>query len=317
VSFQTPAWLLALLAVAAVVVLYVLVQLRRRRYAMRFTNVALLGTLLPRRPGWRRHVAFGLIAASLVALVLSLGAPTMNGRVPRERATVMIALDVSLSMRANDIEPTRFEAMQAAAKQFVDQLPRPINVGLLSFSGTVNTLITPTTDHGAVRTAIDHLQLAESTAIGEAIFTALADIATFQASLGSAAAASPARVVLLSDGYNTVGRDPEQAIAAAVAVHVPVCTIAFGTDNGTLDLDGQSVPVPVDHYTLKKIADRTGGSYAAAASAAEVRKAYADLGSQIGYVLQPRDISDWFVRSALLLTLFGVILSLFWTGRLL
>ena len=316
-TFQTPAWLLALLAVVAVIALYLSLQSRRRRYALRFTNVGLLGTLLPRRPGWRRHVAFGLIALALVALVLSLAAPAVNGRVPRNRATVMMALDVSLSMRANDIEPTRFEAMQTAAEQFVDELPRPINVGLLSFSGTANTLVTPTTDHAAVRTAIDHLELAESTAIGEAIFTALTDIATFQASLGSTATAPPARIVLLSDGYNTVGRTPDQAIAAATAAHVPVSTIAFGTDYGTLDLDGQTVPVPVDHDTLKKIADQTGGSYAAAASAAEVRKAYADLGNQIGYTVRPRDVSAWFVRSALILTLLGVVLSLFWTGRLL
>jgi Ca-activated chloride channel homolog len=316
-TFHTPAWLLALLAVVALVALYLIVQRRRRRYALRFTNVGLLGTLLPRRPGWRRHLAFGLIALALVALVLSLAAPAVNGRVPRDRATVMMALDVSLSMRANDIEPTRFEAMQTAAKQFVDELPRSINVGLLSFSGTANTLVTPTTDHAAVRAAIDHLELAQSTAIGEAIFTALADIATFQAGLGSTATAPPARIVLLSDGYNTVGRTTDEAIAAATAAHVPVSTIAFGTDYGTLDLDGQTVPVPVDHDTLKKIADQTGGSYAAAASAAEVRQAYADLGSQIGYTVRPRDVSAWFVRSGLILTLLGIVLSLFWTGRLL
>ena len=316
-SFQTPVWLLCLLAVAAVVALYATLQLRRRRYAMRFTNVGLLSTLLPRRPGWRRHVAFGLIVLSSVAIVLSLAAPSVNGRVARDRATVMMALDVSLSMRANDIQPTRFEAMQTAAKQFVDRLPGQINVGLISFAGTANTLVTPTTDHAAVRTAVDHLQLAESTAIGEAIFTALADISSFEASLGATSGAPPARVVLLSDGYNTVGRDPDQAIAAAAAAHVPVSTIAFGTDYGTLDLDGQTVPVPVDHTTLKKIADRTGGSYAAAASAAEVRQAYADLGNQIGYVVRPRDVSVWFVRSGLVLVLVGVVLGLLWTGRLL
>ena len=316
-SFQTPVWLLCLLAVAAVVALYTALQLRRRRYALRFTNVGLLSTLLPRRPGWRRHVAFGLIMLSLVAIALSLAAPSVNAKVARDRATVMIALDVSLSMRANDIQPTRFEAMQTAAKQFVDRLPGQINVGLISFAGTANTLITPTTDHAAVRAAIDHLQLAESTAIGEAIFAALADIATFEASLGATSSAPPARVVLLSDGYNTVGRDPDQAIAAAVAAHVPVSTIAFGTDYGTLDLDGQTVPVPVDHATLQKIADQTGGRYAAAASAAEVRQAYADLGSQIGYVVRPRDVSVWFVRSALVLALVGVVLGLLWTGRLL
>ena len=316
-SFQTPAWLLGLLAMAGVVGLYVVLQLRRRRYALRFTNVGLLNTLVPRRPGWRRHLPFGLLVLALAALVVSLAAPSVTGRVPRQRATVMMALDVSLSMRSNDIQPTRFEAMQTAAKQFVDLLPAQVNVGLVSFAGTPTTLVTPTTDHASVRAAIDHLQLAESTAIGEAIFSCLTDIASFEASLGSTTAPPPARIVLLSDGYNTVGRDPDQAIAAAGAAHVPVSTIAFGTDFGTLDLDGQNVPVPVDHATLRKIADQTGGSYAAAASAAEVRQAYANLGSQIGYTVRPRDISAWFVRGALLLGLSGLVLSLLWTSRLL
>ncbi|MCU1668337.1 MAG: von Willebrand factor type [Blastococcus sp.] len=316
-TFQSPVWLLALLAVVALVALYVLLQLRRKAYAARFTNVALLGSLVPKRPGWRRHLAFGVVALGLAGLVVSLAVPSAQVRVPRERATVVMAVDVSLSMQATDIDPTRFQAMQTAAKKFVDVLPARINLGLVSFAGTANTLVTPTTSRPQVRTAIDNLHLAESTAIGEAVFTSLSAIQNFQSTLtGSGQKAPPARIVLLSDGYNTVGRADTQAIAAARAASVPVSTIAFGTDYGTLSLDGESVPVPVDRSTLKNIADQTGGSYHQAATAQELQQVYKDLGSQIGYANEPKDISPWFVRGGVLLVLLGAALSLLWTNRL-
>jgi Ca-activated chloride channel family protein len=316
-TFQSPVWLLGLLVVAALVGFYVLLQLRRKAYAARFTNVALLGSIVPKRPGWRRHLAFGLIALALAALVASLAVPSAKVKVPRERATVIMALDVSLSMKATDIEPTRFRAMQMAAKQFVGVLPGRINLGLVSFAGSANTLVTPTTDRAQVRGAIDNLHLAESTAIGEAVFTSLTDIDNYQSSLGSSKKAPPARIVLLSDGYNTVGRGDTQAIDAARAAKVPVSTIAFGTDFGTLTLDGETVPVPVDRSTLKKIADDTGGSYSEAASAAQLQKVYQNLGSQIGFTTEPKDISPWFVRGGVLLALLGAVMSLVWTNRLL
>jgi Ca-activated chloride channel family protein len=316
-TFQSPWWLFALLAVAALVGLYVLLQLRRKAYAARFTNVALLGTLVPKRPGWRRHLAFAIVALGLAALVTSLAVPSSEVRVPRERATVIMAVDVSLSMKAQDIEPTRFEAMQTAATQFVDVLPARINLGLVSFAGTATTLVTPTTDRESVRTAIGNLKLAESTAIGEAMFTSLTAIENYQTSLDTPAEGlPPARIVLLSDGTNTVGRPNTQAIDAAKAAGIPVSTIAFGTDYGTLDLDGETVPVPVDRASLEEIADATGGSYSEAASAAELEQVYADLGSQIGYTTEAKDISPWFVRAGVLLTLVGAALSLLWTNRL-
>ncbi|MGY1839578.1 MULTISPECIES: VWA domain-containing protein [unclassified Modestobacter] len=317
-TLQSPWWLLALLAVLAVVGLYVVLQLRRARYAARFTNVALLGSLVPKRPGWRRHVAFGLVALGLGVLVFSLAQPSTEVRVPRERATVVMAVDVSLSMRATDVEPDRFQAMQAAAKEFVDVLPERINLGLVAFAGTASTLVTPTTDRSAVRTAIDNLELAEATAIGDAVFTSLTAISNYQASLESeGVSVPPARIVLLSDGYSTMGRDETQAIDAANAAEVPVSTIAFGTDYGTLDLNGEVVPVPVDRATLEQIAEETGGSYSQAASAAELEEVYEDLGSQIGYTTELQDISPWFVRGGLLFAFLGVVGSLLWTNRLL
>ena len=316
-SFQSPLWLLALLVIAALVAFYVVLQLRRKAYAARFTNVALLGSLVPKRPGWRRHLAFGVVALGLATLVVSLAVPSTEVRVPRERATVVMAVDVSLSMQATDIEPDRFRAMQKAAKEFVDVLPGRINLGLVSFAGTATNLVPPTTDRAQVANAIDHLDLAESTAIGEAIFTSLTAIENFQSTIDTATEdLPPARIVLLSDGYNTVGRADTQAIDAARAAGVPVSTIAFGTDYGTLDLEGETVPVPVDRTTLRAIADDTGGSYSEAASAAELEQVYADLGSQIGYTTEPKDVSYWFVRAGVLLALIGASLSLLWTNRL-
>jgi Ca-activated chloride channel family protein len=316
-TFQSPWWLLALLVVAALVGVYVLLQLRRKAYAARFTNVALLGTLVPKRPGWKRHLAFGIVAAGLATLVVSLAVPSTEVRVPREKATVIMAVDVSLSMQAEDVEPTRFQVMQRAATDFVDVLPERINLGLVSFAGTATTVVPPTTDRGQVALAIDNLDLAEATAIGEAVFTSLSAIENFQASLESSGEEPPpARIVLLSDGSNTVGRDNEQAIDAARAAGVPVSTIAFGTDYGTLDIDGENVPVPVDRASLERIADDTGGSFSEAASASELEQVYKDLGSQIGYPTEAEDISYWFVRAGVLVVLIGAVLSLFWTNRL-
>jgi Ca-activated chloride channel family protein len=316
-TFQSPLWLLALLVIAALVGVYVLLQLRRKAYAARFTNVALLGTIVPKRPGWRRHLAFGVVALGLATLVISLAVPSTEVRVPRERATVVMAVDVSLSMQATDIEPDRFRAMQKAAKEFVDVLPERINLGLVSFAGTATTVVPPTTDRPQVSNAIDNLDLAEATAIGEAIFSSHTAIENFQSTIDTATEElPPARIVLLSDGYNTVGRADTQAIDAARAAGVPVSTIAFGTDYGTLDLDGETVPVPVDRATLEEIADSTGGSYSEAATAAELEEVYADLGSQIGYTTEPKDVSFWFVRAGVLLALVGSVLSLLWTNRL-
>ncbi|MCZ2805159.1 VWA domain-containing protein [Modestobacter sp. VKM Ac-2983] len=317
-TFQSPWWLAGLLAVVALVGLYVLLQRRRAKYAARFTNVAMLGSLVPKRAGWRRHVAFGLVALGLAVLVASLAQPSTEVRVPRERATVIMAVDVSLSMRATDVEPDRFQAMQLAAEEFVEVLPERINLGLVAFAGTAATLVTPTTDREEVRTAIENLELAEATAIGDAIFTSLTAITNYQATLASEGMeAPPARIVLLSDGYSTVGREATQAIDAANAASVPVSTIAFGTDYGTLDINGERVPVPVDRATLEQIAEETDGSYSEAASAAELSEVFEDLGSQIGYTTEAQDISPWFVRGGVLFAFLGVVASLLWTNRLL
>ena len=320
-TFLAPVWLWLLLAAAALLVLYLVVQLRRRAYAVRFANLELLGRLVPRRPGWRRHLAFALLLLGLVSLTTAMAKPTKDTRVPRDRATVMMAIDVSLSMRAEDVAPNRLEAAQAAAKEFVGLLPPRINLGLVTFSGTANVAVAPTTDRASVLRAIDTLELAERTAIGEAIFSCLDAIKTFQAQLqgqdGTEEGAAPARLVLMSDGSNTWGRSPEQAVGAAKQGEIPVSTIAFGTDEGYIELEGDRVAVPVNHEQLRGIADGTGGSYYAAASAEELASVYRDLGSQIGYTTERREVTTWFVGTGLLLAFAAAGLSLAWSNRLL
>ena len=319
-TFLAPGWLWLLLAVAALLAAYVLLQLRRRAYAVRFANLDLLGKLAPRRPGWRRHLAFAGLLLALVSLTTAMAKPTKDTKVPRDRATVVMAIDVSLSMRAEDVEPNRLEAAQAAAKEFVGLLPPRINLGLVTFSGTATVAVAPTTDRASVLRAIDTLELAERTAIGEAVFSSLDAIKTFQAQLQGqdpTEGNAPARIVLMSDGSNTWGRSPEQAVGAAKQGEVPVSTIAFGTDTGYIELEGQRVIVPVDHQKLREIADGTGGSYYAAASAEELSNVYRDLGSQIGYTTERREITTWFVGLGLLFAFAAAGMSLLWSNRLL
>jgi Ca-activated chloride channel family protein len=318
-TFLSPGWLWLLLAVGAFAILYVVLQFRRRAYAARFANLELLGSIAPRRPGWRRHVAFALLMLALATLTTAMAKPTKDVRVPRDRATVMMAIDVSLSMQATDVEPTRIIAAQRAAKEFVDLLPPRINLGLVSFSGSASVAVAPTTDRSAVKRAIDALELSERTAIGEAIFSCLEAIKTFQNQLAGqdGATAPPAGIVLMSDGSNTWGRTPDQAVMAAKKVDVPVSTIAFGTDEGYIELEGEKVAVPVNHEQLQGIADGTGGSYHAAASAGELRGVYRDLGSQIGYTTERREITTTLVGIGLMLAFSAAGLSLLWTNRLL
>jgi Ca-activated chloride channel family protein len=316
-TFLSPGWLWLLLAVAALFAVYLLLQLRRKAYAARFTNLELLSSIVPRRPGWRRHLAFALLLMALASLTVAMARPTKNVRVPRDRATVMMAIDVSLSMQATDVEPTRLIAAQRAAKEFVDLLPPRINLGMVSFSGSASVAVAPTTDRSAVKRAIDNLQLSERTAIGEAIFSCLDAIKTFQTQLaGQDGPAPPARIVLMSDGSNTWGRTPEQGVAAAKEANVPVSTIAFGTDDGYIELEGEKVAVPVNHEQLQGIADASGGSYHSAASAGELSDVYRDIGSQIGYTTERHEVTTWLVGTGQLSAFAASGLALFWTNRL-
>jgi Ca-activated chloride channel family protein len=315
--FLAPVWLWLLLAVAGLAAVYAAMQLRRTKYAVRFTNTALLGSLVPHRPGWRRHLAFAVLLLALATLTVGMAKPTTSVKVPRDRATVVMAIDVSLSMQATDVSPSRIEAAKQAAKEFVRLLPPRINLGLVTFAGTANVQVSPTTDRDAVSRAIDGIQLRESTAIGEAIYSCLDAIHSAATQAQDAGKEpTPATVVLMSDGDSKQGRPVNAATTAARAAKVPVSTIAFGTEDGTVDIGGDLVPVPADRVTLSRIAQETGGIYHAAASAEELRDVYRDLGSQIGYTRERQEITRWFVGAALLTCFVGLGLAMFWSNRL-
>jgi len=315
--FHSPYWLFLLAAVAAIALAYLLVALRRRRFTARFSNTALLASVVPRRPGWRRHLTFAALLLSLTVLALGIAGPTTSVRVPQERATVMLAIDVSLSMEATDVQPSRLKAAQAAAEEFADILPKRINLGLVKFGRAGNVLVPPTQDRDAVKRAIQGLQLEQYTAIGEGVFACLDALNTFsQASTTAGEKPAPARIVLLSDGFNTVGRKVSEAADAAKKANTPVSTIAFGTDSGTVDLDGQVQSVPSDKVTLRGLAESTGGSFHTATSQDELKSVYKDIGSQIGYTTAQRDISWRFMFAGMLLALIAGASSLLWSGRL-
>ena len=315
--FASPGWLLLLIPTAVLLAGYLIIQLRRKRYVARFTNVELLASVAPRRPGWRRHLTFGLLFVALMLLTLGSAQPTAAVRVPRDRATVMIALDVSLSMQATDVLPSRVGAAKQGAIQFVGLLPPRINVGLVKFGGNASVVVPPTTDRDTVKVAINNLQLQDSTAIGEGVFTCLDAIHTFaQSSTVPGDKPPPARIVLMSDGANNKGRAPEQAAAAAKAAGVPVSTIAFGTPNGTVNLPGYGPqPVPADRPTLRELAEATGGSYHDAPSAEALQSAYRDIGQQVGYTTTRHIVSWRFLMVGLLFALAAGASGLLWAGR--
>lgn len=316
-SFDSPWWLLTLVLVAALLVAYLLQQVGHAKYAARFSDAAMLGSLTPRRPGWRRHLTFGLLLAALAVLAVGVARPTRTERIPQDRATVIVAIDVSESMNAADVLPSRISAAKTAAVQFTSQLPARINVGLVKFGGAASVVVPPTVDRDMIKNAVSSLALQNSTAIGDAVFSSLEAIKVFGAASTTAGNKQPpARIVLLSDGGNNAGRPVSQAITAAKAAGVPVSTIAFGTANGTVTIDGQQVQVPADQSTLTALAQQTGGSFHTATTAQELRNVYQDIGSQIGYTEGRRDISWRFLAIGVLLAVLAVASSMLRSGRL-
>jgi Ca-activated chloride channel family protein len=313
-TFDAPLRLVLLLVVLALAAAYVLVQRRRSAYALRFADVDLLASVAPRSPGWRRHVAAGLLIGALGLMVVAFARPAAAVEVPREDATVVVALDTSLSMQATDVEPSRFAAAQDAAVAFVESLPDGFDVGLVSFSGTARVEVAPTDDHDAVVQAIESLRLGEGTAIGEAVTAAVSAAAQTATSDGEEAV--PARVVLLSDGSNTQGRSLDDAAGIASGAGVPVSTIAYGTGEGSVSVGGQTVSVPVDADALADLAAATGGEAYTAESSSELADAYSDIGEAVGTTTERREVSSDFAGLGLLAGLAAAVGSLAWSPRL-
>jgi len=301
-GFAQPWWLVLLVPVAALVAGYLWAQRRRHRAALRFSNLALLERVATRLPGWQRHIPAALLAVALLLLTVGLAGPTAETKIPRNRATVVLVIDVSLSMQSTDVSPTRLAAAQDAASNFVRGMPPTINLGLESFAGTPAILVPPTTDRDAVVSQIQTLKLAESTATGEALAAALNAIDAFNAQIpGSEGGPPPARIVLMSDGKQTVGQDEFAVAARAGQRHIPISTISFGTPYGSIDLDGRQIPVPVDDPSLQQVAQMSGGQFYPAQSNAELHQVYDTLGEQIGYQTVHADVSKpWFMLGTLI-----------------
>jgi Ca-activated chloride channel homolog len=309
-GFEHKWWFLFLLVILGLVALYIVAQLARKRRVLRFANMELLESVAPQRPNRWRHLPAILLVVSLLLFTVAMAGPTQDVRIPRNRAVVMLVIDVSQSMRANDVQPSRLAAAQEAAKQFADELTPGINLGLIAYAGTATVLVSPTTNREATKAAIDKLQLADRTATGEGIFTALQAIATVGAVIGGGDAPPPARIVLFSDGKETVPSNPDNPKGAYTAARtakdqgVPISTISFGTPYGYVEINDQRQPVPVDDETMRKVADLSGGESFSASNLTELRKVYATLQQQIGYeTIKGEASTGWLRLGALILAL--------------
>lgn len=314
--FAHPGYFAAAAVVIALLAGYIAVTLRTRRHMLRFANLPLLDKVAPRRPGISRHIGFSVILIGLLLLVVAIAGPTAEAKVPRNRATVMLAIDVSLSMQATDVAPNRLDAAKEAAAQFVTDLTPGVNLGVISFAGIATVLVSPTTDRAPALAAIESLKLDERTATGEAIISALQAIDMFSRTVGGSAEPVPARIVLMTDGKRTVGRTEQDAAGRAKEAGIPVSVIAFGTDHGSIVLDGEVIPVPLDTAAMREIASITGGDFHTAHTAAELKKVYSQLGEQIGYETVQKDVSrPWVIAGAIALAL-GAAGALATSGRI-
>jgi Ca-activated chloride channel family protein len=317
---------------------HVAVMKRRMRFAVHFTNLDVLAGVVDGVPAWRRHVPAALYLLAVAALLVGCARPQATVLVPRERATIVLVMDTSGSMRATDVRPTRLQAAQSAARTFMDQLPERFQVGLVTFSDEAQILTQPTIDRVAVLDAIESLNAQGATAMGDGIIEALRlnrppdrDLPVPRRRNGPTPRPSPSggpdkerldAVLLLSDGYNTSGEEqPIDAAARAKALEIPVFTVALGTPDGVVeapDAFGQMrmVQVPPDYETLRAIAERTDAQFFSAPSEDDLRKIYQDLGSRIGFVKDKEEVTYAFAGAGLLLAGAGLVLSSLWGSRL-
>jgi Ca-activated chloride channel homolog len=318
VSFAAPAVLLALLALPALAVWYAGQQRRRRAAAAAFAPAALQPSVAPRRPGWRRHAPMLAYALALAILIVAAAKPQRTVAVPVERAAIMLATDVSGSMTARDVRPTRLIAAKRAARRFVAGVPRSVNVGVLAFNQQAQLLQSPTRDRDAVDAAIARMAPSGGTATGEAIAAATH---VLRSAAHEGGRRPPAAIVMLSDGTATSGRDPVAAARAAGRLRIPVYTVALGTDRGTITVRGAggrrvTRRVPPDPQSLAAIASASRGRAFTAQTDSGLRQVYERLGSQLGHRNERREVTSAFAGGGLLLLLAGAGMSLGWFGRL-
>jgi Ca-activated chloride channel homolog len=304
----------ALLAIPVLfAALYLVRQRRRRAYVVRFTDLELIDTVAPRRPGLRRHLVALVYLIACGLLVIAAARPALATEVPNE-PTVVLAFDTSLSMEATDVTPSRLVAAREAAHKFIEVVPAGVRVSLVAFDQTARVVIPPTTSKTVLDRAIDRLSLGQGTAIGEAIYTSL-DVLSSDAAK-DADATGGGSIVLMSDGETTMGRPDTQAAADAQRRGIKVNTIAFGTDQGTVTVDSMPVPVPVDRTALRAIADATGGKAFEADSAEKIVSVFEGLGHGVGTRTEPREITDTLALAALLTAAAAAAGSLAWFARI-
>jgi Ca-activated chloride channel family protein len=343
VTFERPLMLLTLVLVPAAIALYVLAERRRMRYAIRFTNVDVLAGVIRGRI-WRRYLPPLLFLLALAALCIGMARPQRTTLVAKDRATVILVVDVSRSMESKDVKPSRIGAATAAVRTFLKKVPDRLQVGLIAFAGDPAVAAPPTTDHGLVRDALDTLEWYPSfggTAIGDALAEAVRlgqeAVSAGNGNLASVTAAPSqgthglVSILFLSDGAQTRGTLlPLEGADRARAAGIPVYTVALGTPNGTLQFgfarppqgfpggfgQGRRVPVPPDPATLRAIADHTGGQFFAARDAKSLQSAYSKLGSRLGRKPGKTEITYAFLAAAAGLLIAAGLLSAAWSPRL-
>jgi Ca-activated chloride channel family protein len=293
-EFDAPGRLLLLLVVAAVAVAHVVLQARRGRAERAWADDALRASSTPSRPGPLRHLATALLLGALVAMTAAFAEPRAEVEVARERALVVVAVDTSASMLAQDVAPDRWTAAKRAATGFVADLPEGFDVALVGFAGTASVVVPATKDPDEVTRAIERLELSGGTALGDAV---LASLAAATARPGGV----PAAIVLLADGGSTVGTPLEQAVAAATDAQIPVTTIAYGTPDGVVVADGRTFEVPVDEPVLAGLAEQTGGAAYTAATADELQEVYDSIRGRLSTTVEEQDVSARLAGVGLLL----------------
>lgn len=324
-SFASPFLLVTLIVPLAALAGYLLLERRPPRYVVTYPNVGVLAQVAGRGRPWRRHLVAALLLLALSALCLGLARPNVTLARPSERATVVLVVDVSVSMNATDVKPSRLDAARDAITRFVDQVPRQIKVALVGFSDSPEVIIPPTIDRAQLHDGIAVLTPGFGTAIGDAVARGveLARSATGEVDAAPAEGRSrpPSAVVLLSDGTQTRGLlTPDDGARRAQRAGVPVYTIALGTLDGvvTVSRDGfpVTVPVPPDRVALARIAETTGGKTFEVTDAKRLSAVYEQLGSVVGRERRPREVTVAFLGVGAALLAAATALAGLWTPRL-
>jgi Ca-activated chloride channel homolog len=320
VSFAAPLVLICLAAIPVLVALYGVHLRDRRRAAAAFAAPALTASVAPHRPRWRSHVPMLAFLLALAILILAAARPQKTIAVPVERASIMLVTDVSGSMQATDVRPTRLAAARAAAKRFVAKVPKSVNVGVMALSSKPRVLASPTRDRVAIGAALDQLAPRGGTGTGEAIQAATRIL---NRAPGVNGKRPPAAIVLISDGSSTGDIDPVAAAQAARKLRIPIYTVALGTAQGTITVPRpggaggtETRRVPPDPQSLSEIAKASGGKAYTAADADKLKDVYERLGSLLGTKKEKREITAGFAGGGLALLLLGAAMSLRWFGRL-